>query len=758
MRILVNYHPSEKKYIPQLAYYLKRHNLQAMTTALPLEIGQLLDKARAMNAQGILLCNPETLANCVSGKKPTLDLYRGSLLKFSIPTIVCNSLEHINTVTYGPWLLEKDLAKFHQLRNPSPAFEFTVLENEVRFEEAYFSLSKCICLAFDIETAKFNDSADSLQAPDSLITCASWTGLREDGKMITYVLPFVDFGVDHWETDEEYGRAIQLMRDINKLPMPKVMQNGMYDCVHTLRYHAEPHNWTLDTLGLAHAEYSELPKSLDFIASYMLHDHMQWKTEAEEASKSKDIKRYWGYNAKDTWVTMRILIQQLRTQQAYARTNYADTFKLVYPALYCAFEGWLIDQDKRLELRTKSQEVYDRSLQELQVMMDDPNFNPGSWQQVSHYLYNVFGAKNPKIGKSKSGTDEKNLKVVAQQHPLLALITERILDYKKAQKAIGTYYDFKQYNSRLLYNINPFGTETDRMASQASSLWCGTQVQNIPYYAKEMLIADPGYEICEIDNKQSEARCTAYLARCRPLQQALETPDRDFYKTLGTLFFQIPYEEVDDFFRNKVLKKIVHGTNYRMGAKTFMENIGAKILYETAPKLGITIVDIPRKNHPKDMTLVQFAGYLLELYHVPFPEIRAWYNDLKHEIMTTAKLTSPLGHVRHFFGDISKGAAILNSAVAHGPQNLSVKILNKGFWRLYKECVLPSHGKFRLKGQVHDSCKFQYPIEERDIWIPKALECMTNPVQVHGQTLAIPLDAEYGSNWANKVAYHADAK
>jgi hypothetical protein len=51
------------------------------------------------------------------------------------------------------------------------------------------------------------------------------------------------------------------------------------------------------------------------------------------------------------------------------------------------------------------------------------------------------------------------------------------------------------------------------MASSKSNFWCGTQIQNIPYYAKEMLIADEGFILCEPDNSQSEARCTAYLAQ-----------------------------------------------------------------------------------------------------------------------------------------------------------------------------------------------------------------------------------------------------
>lgn len=177
------------------------------------------------------------------------------------------------------------------------------------------------------------------------------------------------------------------------------------------------------------------------------------------------------------------------------------------------------------------------------------------------------------------------------------------------------------------------------------------------------------------------------------LIEALESATHDFYRTLGTLFFNIPYAEVSDFFRNKVLKKIVHGTNYMMGAKTFIENIGVQIpLFDTASKLGVILVQVPHKNHPEEQTITSFARDLLEAYHKPFPRVRAWYKEIFSEIQITGMLVSPLGHTRKFFGDINKEHDMLRGAVAHQPVNLSVKILNKGFWRCYKELVVLAMG------------------------------------------------------------------
>jgi len=723
-----------------------------MYTATDMTIGELLQKAAAINASAILLTNEQTLRYCVPGEKPTADKWRGSRLNFSIPVLVINKLDHIHSVPHGEWLLGKDIEKLKYIRLPAQKFHFEKLTEVKMFDEAFNDMRRAFCLSYDIETTTLKEKeVDGVNvAGETLITCAGWTGIHLDGSMRTYVLPLVNFGTDHWKTDKEYGKAISFLRRVNALPNVKAMHNGMYDATHSIRYNAEPNNWTYDTMAMAHAEFSELPKTLDFVASLHCYDYIYWKDQAESTAKSKDIEGYWNYNAKDTWWTARILVSQMRSSPAYAFKNYANKFPLVYPALYGNFEGIRIDEPVRKNLRVESEKKLVAARKELQAMFADPNFNPGSWQQVEKYIYKVFGAKKPNIGKSKSCTDEKNLASVGEQHPLLERMTSSIIEYRGEQKAIGTYYDFLQYKERLLWALNPFGTETGRAACTASSLWCGTQVQNIPGYAKVMLVADPGYELFEADNKQSEGRTTAYCSQEEALIAALEDATRDFYKTLGTLFFDMEYEEVSDFFRNKVLKKIVHGTNYMMGAGTFIENIGVRILYETALKLGITIVQTPRANFPNEKTLKKFAASLLEGYHKPFPRVKLWYKELYNEIASTGMLVSPTGHVRKFFGDITKNHNMLRGAVAHQPQNLSVEVLDKGMSRVYKELVLPGNGDIRLKAQIHDSVFGQWKIEKRDYYAPRVLECLNNPVKVHGRTMLIPVDIKYGNNWAER--------
>lgn len=760
MRILLNYDQHLENHKGTIAGVLKSKGLTAMSTGKTLTISELLAAAKKMNADGILLANEATLNNCVntnSKKKVSLDKYRGSRLDFSIPVIVGAPIDHLRKVRHGRWLYERDLDKFKHIKTPVTQLNFTVCTTRTLLERAKSVAEKAIIISTDIET----DSSNR-------ITCVGYSCLNSNLTTSTFLIPFVNFGTDHWENDDDYGYAINCMRTISKLPAAKLYFNGLYDSQYQITYHAEPENFILDSMALAHAEFSELPKSLDFVASIHLHDYYFWKDEADDARQAGDIQAYWAYCARDSWNTLRCFISQIRTAKPYAFRNYKELFKMVYPYIYCAFEGCAIDTEALARNTAKAESIVEATKKSICTMAADPAFNPASPKQIGTLLFDVLGAKPAaKPRKKKDGTytstrsvDETALAKMAEQHPLFALFINRVFAFREQAKAIGTYFNFNQWRGhdgtleppRLLYGINPFGTDTARSSCNASSFRLydvvreeirsyGTQIQNIPPYAKNFIISDIGFELGEADNNKSEARCVGYLSGCIALILALEDRAKDFYKVLGTIFFGLKYEDVTKELRNEILKRVVHGRNYLMGIETFIETVikqthSTKILYEGARLIGYQV-----KN------LKDFVGYLLNLYNKPFPEITVWYNEIKLEVVRNHTLVSPLGWTRYFFGDIIKDHKVFRNAVAHEPQNLSVMILNKGVWRVYTTLVLTQNGLFRLKAQIHDSIFWQSPPELREEYDRRVLECMDNPVVVKGRTMSIPVDINHGKNW-----------
>lgn len=771
MKVLINYNQEEKGYLNAMDYLLKKNGHEGVATSRILSMTEINSLAATTNCKGVLIGNTGTLKNLVGGDKPSLDNWRGTRIDLNVTCIVINSLTHFHAVNHGEWLLQKDLDKLKFVGKKRSPFTYTVLKDPAQFQKWLDLAEKALVIGCDIETNQHNmkkNEKSSTKVPcfdvstgdidglgETWITCLGFSMLMPNMSIETCVLPLVEGTEDFWLTDTNYALAIQFMRNMLATGTPKCFHNGLYDCFHLGRYQAWPRNWVLDTMGLSHSQYSELPKTLDFLCSWTLYDYYQWKDEADSTHKAKDYGSYYQYNAKDCWGMVRALVQLLLNGEEWMFTNYRTAFKLVYPSLYGAFEGLRVNNETRANLLKGAMEKKQEELTTIRVMTDNFEFNPGSSKQVSEFIYGVLGAKFPPRAKSAGATDKKSRVYVSSQHPLIAMFTDRLDVYNKEAKAISTYYTFLLWKGRLMYSLDPFGTETGRFASRASAGWCGTQIQNQPSYAKYMYEPDPGFIGFEFDYSKAEAVCTAHLAEAQTLIDALYDKSVDFYKRLGNLFFQMKVEDVTDDFRNKVCKKIQHGTNYMMGAETFIDNTGASILMFAAGILGITINAEKSLNKipEKEMTMPQFAQFLLDSYHTPFPEIKIWWESIRLEVASTSKLVSPTGHVRWFFGNPLKNHKVFRSAVAHQPQNLSVTKLNEGMWKVY-QLMKEYPGIIRLKTQIHDSVKLQIRIDKARELVPLIQETITARAMVKGRMMVIDVDAEaYATCWKDKIKW-----
>lgn len=749
MKVLVNYNPEDKNFLPQLQGLMKAEGAYGISTSKTYKLGELLLLANHQDCQAILLANESTLANCVNAAdgEPSLSTWRGSRLNFSTPAIVLGPLKHLKTLPYGKFLLEKDLKKLRHIREKPQQLQYIKIDDIPSMISANGHLQSAEIISIDIETDLHNR-----------ITCVSFTGLWKDLRIITYLLPFYDFTECHYQNEEDLEFALTTLQAICSNSVPKLFFNGLYDVFILLTYRAYPNNWILDAMALAYCEYSELPKTLAFVSSLYLYDYYYWKEEKD----TSDLQQFWLYNCRDSYNTLRVFLHQLLEVPSYAIWNYREQFKLVYPSLYCSFEGFKIDAEAKATLRLEADAKLAVHLKNLRTMAQDPEFNPASPKQTAAFIYDILGAKpiGGKFGKDTSrSTDEKILKKIALQHPILELVIREIWDYREQQKLITTYFNaLETENGRLVYSLSPFATDTARLASRQSS-WriklngkirnYGAQVQNIPPLPKKFLVADEGFVIIEPDNNKSEARCVALLSGCKAMQAALENKEKDFYKQLGQLFFGLAYEKVTKDLRNLVLKRIVHGTNYMMQADTFIDHVGIKEILKGAALLGAKISPTLELNEAtlEFPSVKHFATFLLETYHKPFPEVRQWYEKIKNRIAKTSKLVSPLGWTRYFFGDIEKVPAVLRSAVAHEPQNLSVQIVNRGWWKIYSQLVVNSAGEVRLKAQVHDSTPAQVLESKKEEYAEKIRNLLEQDVKIGGEILHIPVDYHFGHTW-----------
>lgn len=719
---------------------LKQHQLTGGISNKAYSLNDIQAKATDFGADAIVVSNPDTLERITGRATATLDAYRGSRFNFPVPVFIINPLEHIHTVPHGRWLLDRDFEKVKDCKKPAQKFQWKCADTLDGFSQLHSDAKSALMMAFDVET---NPSY-------RLITCVSFAMLMPDMSIKVWLIPFIDFTRCHYASDTMYGSALAVYQTVMALPCPKIAHNANYDATYGITYNAEPNNLVLDTMIMGWARYSEIDRDLGFVSSLYLYDHCQWKHEADAASAAKDIMSYWAYCARDSWSTLRIMLQQLMLtdDSSYWVYNYRRTIRLIYPAIYCAFEGCLIDEPKRTELAKEARKDIDESERDLRIMADEPQFNIGSPLQVSRFLYDIIGATKPKT-KSKTGTGIAALNRIAMQHPLIARIVDLILSRRKKAKLESTYFHFELLNGRALWSIDVSGTESGRMASKKSAWVVGLQIQNIPRKGlKDCFIPDPDFILVEIDKSKSEARIVAYSADCQKMIDALEDKEKDYYKVLFSMLFGIPYEEVTKDQRDKVMKRIIHGSNYLMEEETFIDTATPKELFN-----AMTLVKITH------LSLKDFAKYLLELYHKPFPELRGkLYKEVFKEVRLTKHMTSVLGWTRRFFRmPIGYQAQkLLREAVAHLPQNLSVDLLNEDFWEDYL-LVLKYCGLYRLKGQIHDS---RFKQIHKSILIEALTELKRRddnqkPIIIHGREMRIPSEIKISDkNWASMEVWN----
>lgn len=666
-------------------------------------------------------------------KLPSLDSYAGSLFKRDgYEILIINPLSHILKVQHGAFILSHYLTK---LTKPETwpvigSFNFKIGTPE-NLPDYFSRFQHAILIAADIETYKENLA----------IRCVGYTAVFPDLSTASVVIP----------CDSSFN--LTWIRKFNELPAPKVFQNGKYDIAYLSRYDAVPYNYLFDTATFFHSWYAELPKDLAFLQSFCVRDSMYWKDLAE----TSDLYEYYKYNALDTHATAAALIYMLLKAPQWAKDNFLQEFPLLFPAHMCEMRGIKRDLQRLPVVREQEEAKIAAASASLDTMIGVKNFNTNSPPQMKSLL-KILGC-----GDLESA-DEKNLNKASLRHPLNKRILDKVLDVRGWRKLVSTYLVAgKEHNGRILYAINPHGTDTGRCASREHHFWCGLQIQNIPRgpEVKSTIVADPEFAIAEVDLEQAESRDTAYISGDAALQRAVSS-GKDFHSTNASSFFGVPYESIYDDAKGKtkdkplrdLAKRVNHGANYNMGAGVLIDTMGEDKIYEAKRLLKL----------PKLWTSKQVAEYLLSQFHKTYPNIKEiFYKGVIHEVLSTRILRSKAVHdapyqatrsgwTRYCFGHPDKNKSDLNAYVAHPPQSLNAMTLNKAFMVVFYEIALhPEHSaNFKLCAQIHDSILFQFR-KGHEYLAEEVRKRMEIPVTVTGydgitRTFVVPAAIKAGAD------------
>ena len=738
--------------------------------------------------RGIYQTNPRLIAIAdrtalytLTGKS-SLHLCRGSSYDIRVgdrhydAVVLGNVLNTLpfTTQRWFKWAYQADVAKLARFWNgtqrPQPEFKYAIVRDTECLSQLTRRAPHAKFIAIDIETWG--------AGVNSHITCVGLS-LHFGDDIETYVIPFHTIPSYDVLPPERVRPAVA---EILSSPVPKAMQNGIYDSAHLLRERLVPRNWWIDTAVASHAIWQEAPKTLHFLASMALDNVQYWKDETKTAESANseeeepyafpqnvpDLEQYLLYNAKDAYYTAAITPYYLGHLNLlpWARNNYITTMRQVAgPALYMSMHGIPINNSIRNKVVQDALIESTEALSTLQIMTDNPNFNPSSPTQVQQLLYDTL--KIPPLARKGRSTKEEVLKILAANSPLTNRIIQQIWDTKKPANIAAKYGNGLQlHKNRLYYSQSPTGTTSFRYSSRSSHYHTGTNIQNMNKDGpiRAMLEADPGYIIVERDYAQSDAYFTAFSANERKFIADLLGP-YDTHCLNAARFFKQDYDAVYQGYRNdeewvvhstkgirQTTKRVVYGANYYMSGYTLFLQMGVRSVVSAAQALGYQ-----GASRWTFDALVQFCERLLRVYFEEiYPDLDPW---LKQEIRRSAfrnnVATCIGGLTRFFFGDIKNDNKIQRQFAAFYGQTGTAANVNRSLDRIFYE--RDSNGNTwldrggRLFFQVHDSIVGQVPLGRSDL-IDEFAELMDNErISPSGESFKVPGETQVGFGWGKRM-------
>lgn len=555
-------------------------------------------------------------------------------------------------------------------------------------------LKNAAYISFDIETC------------NNQISCIGFA----ESEYSSFTVPICMFDKSFWTEEEELQVWLQIKRLLES-SIPKIAQNANFDMFYLKStVGIDVKNLWMDTMIAHHCIYPELPKSLAVLCSIYTR---------EPYYKDMIGTDYYHYNCLDCMITYECAMAIDIELEEFGVHNFYHKYlnHLIPILLNMQLRGVRVDTKKRALAAEELKKVMNDNQKKLNDAVGH-EINVNSPKQMSDFLYRELGLPIQSHRKTgKTSTNEAALKGLAKiaPNPLFTII----LDIRETRKLISTYLESEiDPDGRFRCSYLLSGTETGRLASRMSATGTGGNLQNVPKgIAREVFIPDEGKMFLSADLSQAEARVVAYLAKEEGLIDIFES-GKDIHSHVAATIFD---KEVKDVMKEEreLAKRIVHASNYGMGARLF------------AQLTGLSTADAQTK---------------LNLYHIHFPRIRIWHMEVARELKKTRILTTPMGRKRMFFGRWND--ALLRDGYAYIPQSTVADVVLKGMLELSKR--LPSGCDMVFN--IHDEVVIQIPI----VWDLSStvykvdelmIKSMSIPIEIKGRTLTIPVNVKTGMNW-----------
>ena len=555
------------------------------------------------------------------------------------------------------------------------AFEAVLLDSEVKLKEVLETIPEEAIVAFDTETTGLDTRTAKL---------VGFSFAFEEDRAYYVPVAHSYLGVGPQVSSEAAEAAIRRLTT-HRL----VGQNLKFDL--SLLYNRlgleriEPEG---DTMILAWLLDPGSRVGLDVLMQKFLGYTM--KSFKETVKKGEDfstvaLEEAAFYAAEDAWATRKLYF---RLRELFEKGGLESLLKeareVEFPFINVLITmeslGIRVDTEHLRRLGEELRTELARLTEEIHALAGT-EFNIKSTQQLGNVLFGTLGLKGGKKTKTGYSTNEKVLRGLIGEHP----IVEKILEYREHQKMLSTYVDpllklaLKDPKRRIYTTFVQTGTATGRLASKDPNL------QNIPVRSelgrrvRRAFVAEEGFRLISIDYSQIELRLLAHFSGDAALREAF-AEDQDIHMATAIKLFG-PEEAA---VKRNFAKSINFGLLYGMGSRRL------------ADELGISTRE---------------AKEIIDAYFAAFPTVKSYLESIQEQAKRQGYVETLLGRRRVFDYEGASGmmkAAILREAVNTVFQGSAADLIKLAMLEidtLIREEALSA----RMLLQIHDELIFEVP-------------------------------------------------
>lgn len=365
--------------------------------------------------------------------------------------------------------------------------------------------------------------------------------------------------------------------------------------------------------------------------------------------------------------------------------------------------------------------------------------NANSTDQVLHLLRDLWRLPERVLTvKGKVGVGEEVLVRVAKRYPRRAPVVNTILRVRELRKRIGFVKSELSAAGRFHQSLNIGATAFGRSSSSKSPMGIGGNCQNVAERERAMFIADPGWELAQVDLSRAESRVVAHLADDAAYIEAHETDTHTYVARL--LWPALPW--TGDIGQDR---KIAEGSgpdwdkapghNWRFQAKRVQHGSN----YGLTPRGMAALAHIP----------VRAAEAVQAKYFAAFPGIRDVFQaEVRARLEEGLPLVTPVGREIELLGR-PWDQSTHRQGYSAVPQSTVVEITHLAMFWLWRHHDFPGAApEIQLLGEIHDALLLQWRPEDRDRAVAAVLEAFNLAIATKGRRFVIPVDVAIGQNWA----------